>query len=164
VVDIQTVSIAVASASVTLAAIYYIWQIRHQTKTRKTDLVTALYSSTFNNKEFTEAGLLVMSLEYKDYDDFVNKYGQMSDKEPVWVAVNLATNFFNELGILLHEKSVRAEMIDELFGYRVAFFWEKLKPLIEGMRKQLSPRVSEWFEYLHNEMKKYQQKKGVSHG
>jgi len=38
-VDIQTISIAVASASVTLAAIYYMWQIRHQTKIRQTDLV-----------------------------------------------------------------------------------------------------------------------------
>jgi hypothetical protein len=66
---------------------------------------------------------------------------------------------FNELGILLHEKSVRAETIDELFGYRVALFWEKLKPLIDGMRKQLSPRVSEWFEYLYNEMQRFQQSK-----
>ena len=38
-IDIQTVSIAIASASVTLAAFYYIWQIRHQSKIRQTDLV-----------------------------------------------------------------------------------------------------------------------------
>jgi len=30
--DIQTVSIAIASAGVFAAAIYYIWQIRHQSK------------------------------------------------------------------------------------------------------------------------------------
>jgi hypothetical protein len=36
VVDIPTVFIAVASAGVFLAAIYYIFQIRHQTKIRQT--------------------------------------------------------------------------------------------------------------------------------
>jgi hypothetical protein len=41
-VDIKTVSIAVASASVILGAIYYIWQIRHQSRIRQTDLVIRL--------------------------------------------------------------------------------------------------------------------------
>jgi hypothetical protein len=159
VVDITEISAIVAAAGVMVGVILTVLELRNLLRQRKTDLVTSLYSSTFNNKEFTEAGLLVMSLEYKDYGDFVKKYGQMNAKEPIWVAVNLATNFFNELGILLHEKSVRAKTIDELFGYRVALFWEKLKPLIDGMRKQLNPRVSEWFEYLYNEMQRFQQSK-----
>jgi hypothetical protein len=158
-VDITEISAIVAAAGVMVGVILTVLELRNLLRQRRTDLVTSLYSSTFNNKEFTEAGLLVMSLEYKDYGDFVEKYGQMNAKEPIWVAVNLATNFFNELGILLHEKSVRAETIDELFGYRVALFWEKLKPLIDGMRKQLNPRVSEWFEYLYNEMQRFQQSK-----
>ena len=44
-VDIQTISIAIASAGVFLAAIYYTIQIRHQTKMRHTDLVVRLYSA-----------------------------------------------------------------------------------------------------------------------
>jgi hypothetical protein len=151
----------IAAAGVLVGVALTVLELRNLVRQRKTDLVTTLYSSTFNNKEFTEAGLLVMSLEYKDYDDFVKKYGQMNSREPVWVAVNLATNMFNELGILLHDRSVRVETIDELFGYRVALFWEKLKPLIDGMRKQLNPRVSEWFEYLYDEMLRFEQlKKG----
>jgi hypothetical protein len=161
VVDVTEISAIVAAAGVIVGVILTVLELRNLVRQRKTDLVTTLYSSTFNNKEFTEAGLLIMSLEYKDYDDFLKKYGQMSDKEPIWVAVNLVTNMFNELGILLHEKSVSAEMIDKLFGYRIALFWDKLKPLIEGMRKQLNPRVSEWFEYLHNEIQRFQQSKKI---
>jgi hypothetical protein len=58
VVDIQTVSIAVASASVTVAAIYYVWQIRHQTKIRKTDAFWRVYQS-FNSflKLFSKCGI-----------------------------------------------------------------------------------------------------------
>jgi hypothetical protein len=50
-IDVQTVSIAIASASITLAAIYYIFQIRHQTRIRQTDLVIRLYSAV-SSKEF----------------------------------------------------------------------------------------------------------------
>jgi hypothetical protein len=43
-VDIQTVSIAIASASVVAGIVYYAFQVRHQTKIRRTDLLTRLYS------------------------------------------------------------------------------------------------------------------------
>jgi hypothetical protein len=39
VVDIQTVSIAIASASIVVAVVYYILQIQHQKKVRQTDLI-----------------------------------------------------------------------------------------------------------------------------
>jgi hypothetical protein len=54
VVDIQTVSIAIASAGVFLAAIYYILQIRDQAKMRQTDLLVRLFSMTMT-KDFAEA-------------------------------------------------------------------------------------------------------------
>jgi hypothetical protein len=155
-VDAQTVSIVVASASVIAGIIYYTLQVRHQTKIRQMDLVMRLYS-TFTSKEFTEAGLLVGWSEYKDFEDFVRKYGQMRPEKPMWVAVNQVSNFLNEVGMPLHRGFITIELVDELFGYRIAVVWEKMKPLIEGMRKQLDPRVCEWFEYLYNEMQKFQQ-------
>lgn len=52
-VDLQTVSVTVASASVVVAAIYYIFQVRHQRKTRDTELVMRLYA-IFSKKEFQQ--------------------------------------------------------------------------------------------------------------
>jgi hypothetical protein len=54
VVDIQTISIAIASGGVFVAAIYYIFQIRHQTRLRQTDLVMRLYG-TFTSNEYQDA-------------------------------------------------------------------------------------------------------------
>jgi hypothetical protein len=156
-VDIQTVSIAIASASVMAGVIYYAFQIRHLSKTRQMDLFMRLYS-TFTSKDFTEAGLVVNSLEYKNYNDFVEKYGMPTGEKPVWTALNIIINYFNEVGMLLHRGFIDIESVDELFGYRVALFWEKLEPLIEGWRKQLNPRIAEWFEYLYHEVKKREQK------
>lgn len=43
-VDVQTFSIAVASAGVVAGIIYYAFQVRHQTKLRQTDLIMRLHS------------------------------------------------------------------------------------------------------------------------
>jgi hypothetical protein len=53
-VDVQTVSIAIASASVVAGVIYYALQIKHQAKTRHTDMIMRLYSHS-GSKEMVEA-------------------------------------------------------------------------------------------------------------
>jgi hypothetical protein len=44
VVDIQTLSVIVASASVVAGIVYYAVQFRHQTRIRQTDLLLRLYT------------------------------------------------------------------------------------------------------------------------
>jgi len=154
-VDIQTVSIAIASASVVAGVVYYALQIRHQGKVRQTDLVIKL-SSDSGSREFTESYVEAMSAEFKDYDDFVSKYGKPIGKNPVSVAVLMMCNFHEQIGILLRNKLIDPYLVFELFA--VALVWEKMKPIVEGMRKEYDePRLYEWFEYLDNEMKKREQ-------
>jgi len=153
VVDITEISAMVAAAGVLVGVVYYILDMRSQTRIRQTDLLMRLYS-TFMSRETSESLLTIMGLEYGDYNDFIEKYGMPSPEKPVWTSYMMVTNFFNEVGMLLHRKLISIETVDELFGFRVAQFWEKLKPLIEGMRKQLNPHVARWFEYLYNELKK----------
>jgi len=153
-VDIQTVSIAVASASVTVAAIYYVWQIRHQTKMRQTDLVMRLYS-TYYSKEFTEAGARYLAADFKNYDDFAKKYGPIPSENPVQIAFSMIATFYEGIGELLHKKLIDIEIVEDLFA--VELYWTKAEPLMKDLRKQFGPRVYEWFEYLYNEMKKREQ-------
>jgi hypothetical protein len=153
-VDIQTVSIAVASASVTLAAIYYIWQIRHQNKIRQTDLILRLQSA-WRSRELRESYVRVMNMKFKTYDEFAKTYPLWSEVgSPEYRAVSEVGSFFDGIGILLHRKLIDTEMVDELFGTSIKAAWEKLKPGIEGRRKELNPALRKWFEYLYNEMKK----------
>jgi len=156
-VDVSTVSIVVASASVFAAAIYYILQLRHQSKLRQTDLVMRLYS-TWQSKEFSEATLKVWNLEFKDYNDFVKKYGPWYSETEVYTAFRMVCNFFDGIGILLIRKLVDIEMVARLFTMPAKTTWEKVKPLVEGGRRQLSPLLFEDFEYLYNEMKKREQR------
>jgi hypothetical protein len=151
-VDIQTVSIIIASAGVFIAAIYYILQIRHQTKTRQADLFMRLYL-TWTGERLQGAREEIMTREFKDYDDAVKKYGSWS-KEVFEVAL-----FLEGIGVLLHRKLIDIGLVDDLFCFAVKSLWEKLKPITEGYRKELNrPRIFEWFEYLYNELQKREQR------
>jgi len=158
VVDIQTISIAIASAGVFAAAIYYILQLRHQSRMRQTDLVVRLYSA-FSGKELQEAYFeTAYGFEFADYDDFMKKY-RMPAKPilPLWQVCK----FFDGVGVLLRRKLVDIGLVDELFHAEAAIIWKKVKPLIEGRRKELNqPTLWEWFEYLYDEMKKREQRGG----
>jgi hypothetical protein len=154
-VDIQTVSIAVASTGVLIAAIYYVLQIRSQIKIRQTDLVMRLYS-TFGSKEFQDAWTRIESIEFKNYDEYVKKCG-LGDYAQ-------CATFFEGIGVLLQKKLIDINLVDALFSVPLKFMYERMKPIIEGNREQLhNQRVFEHFEYLYNQMKKREQK-GVRNG
>ena len=156
-VDIQTVSIAIASASIVIAVVYYILQIQHQKKMRQTDLVTHLSRDIALDREVLDAYVDIVEAEFEDYDDFVKKYGKFISKNQVPRSFMMMGNFYEQIGVLLRNKLIDASLVDQLFP--VSTTWEKMKPLVEGMRKEYhDPTVFEWFEYLCNEMKKREQK------
>jgi hypothetical protein len=152
-VDIQTVSIAVASASVVVGVIYYSLQIRHQNlqiqqqnKIRQTDLVMKLYSQ-FNSLEFQKMWHNVLNREAKNYNEYNEKYGpaEMS-------AVGM---FFEGIGILLKRELIDIELVDDMFTMPINDTWLKIKDMTFEIRKiRNQPTILEWFEYLYNEMKK----------
>ncbi|MCJ7422975.1 hypothetical protein MUP01_01735 [Candidatus Bathyarchaeota archaeon] len=67
-VDISTLSIAIASASVVVGVVYYALQIRHQARIRQTDLVMRLYS-TFSSREFQDAWTKVRTSDLEGLTD-----------------------------------------------------------------------------------------------
>jgi hypothetical protein len=155
-IDIQTISIAVASASVTLAAIYYVWQIRHQSKIRQTDLVIKI-SDFGTRKDFLEACTDIFEAEFKDYDDFVNRYGPPFSKKRIPMSFFIVSNFMERVGVLLRNGLLDISLVSQLMT--VTDFWEKMKPVIEGVRREENNQnYYEYFEYLYNEMKKREQR------
>ena len=152
-VDVQTVSIAIASASVVAGVVYYALQIRHQTRVRQTDLVVRLYS-LWTGGDFLEAMLKVANLDYEDYTDFLRKYGPLSSETPVNIAFFKVANYFDELGILLHKGLIDADMVSEFLMPSTLITWNKMKPAIEGFRKDTGRAFYHWFEYFYDETKK----------
>jgi len=148
-VDIQTVSIAIASAGVFAAAIYYIFQIRHQTRIRQTDLIMRLYSR-FGSEGFQKSLGKVRRRKDKGFHDYEEKYGWAE-----WIAIG---TFFEGIGVLLHRKLVDIGLVDDLFTAPIKMAWGEMKDsIIEARKEWGQPTIFEWFEYLANEMKKREQ-------
>lgn len=170
VVDIQTVSIVIASASVVAGIVYYALQIRHQTRMRETDLILKL-SSMFSDRESNKDFVLVFASEFEDYEDFVKRYGSLLDMKSkqgseLRGSFIQVLNQMETMGLLLKRKIVDADFMFEIYpGIRL---WEKVKTVVEGARKDLNdPNLWGCFEYYYNEMKKREQKLqqvGVSNG
>jgi hypothetical protein len=148
---LQTVSIAIASAGVVAGVVYYALQLRHQIKQRQTDLVMRLYSS-YGSEGFQKSLDKVRRREAKGFHDYEEKYGLAE-----WIAIG---TFFEGIGILLHRKLIDIGLVDDLFTAPIKMSWDIMKDSIIEARKEYSlPTIFEWFEYLHNEMKKREQRK-----
>jgi len=153
-VDLTEISAMVAAAGVLVGVVYYILDLRHQTRMRKTDLLTKLYSIMVS-KEWLEAWQKVQERELLGYDDYLRKYGT--------VEINEVYVFFQQLGMLLKKGLIDIDMLPLSYG-QVNAQWEKLKPVLEGGRKKWStPKLGNEVEYLCSELRKREQT-GVNNG
>jgi hypothetical protein len=149
-VDVQTVSIVVATTSVVVGVVFAILQLRGLVKTRQTDLIMRLYSR-FGSEGFQRTWEEVLGREAKDLHDYEEKYGWAE-----WTAIGI---FFEGLGVLLHRKLISIGLVDDLFSGPIKTTWEKMKDnIIEDRKEQSQPAIFEWFEYLYDEIEKREQK------
>jgi len=155
-VDITEISAMVAAAGVLVGVVFTVMELRNLVKQRQTDLVTRLSSDIALDREALEAFVDIVEAEFEDYDDFVRRYGKLVSKNQVPMSFMMMGNFYEQIGVLLRNKLIDASLVDQLFAVSIA--WEKMKPVVEGMRKEFrDPLFFEWFEYLYNEMKKREQ-------
>lgn len=155
-VGIQELSIAIASASVVAGVIYYIFQIRHQTRIRKTEMLMRLYASGTNN-EFMDAFWKIMSIDVKDYQDYVKQYGKSSETDhPMNRAFFTTTTFYEMIGVLLLRKLIDLVTVYDVWGSsNPIMLFEKIKPIVLVLRRELNePAMFLGFEYLCAELKR----------
>jgi hypothetical protein len=159
VVDVYEISAVVAAAGVLVGVVYYILDMRHQRQVRQTDLVMRLYS-TLGSKEFWEALTKFMMMEFEDYNDYKKKYVTSStgwSEKPEFIALSQVAVFFDGIGVLLCMKLIDIDLAARLFRNSVVYTWEKVKPIIEGLRTEGYPQIMAEYENLYNEMKKREQ-------
>ena len=155
--DIPSISAIVAAIGVLVGVVFAVMELRHLVKQRKTDLVTRLSSEFSTSRQFLEAFVDTLEVEFRDYDDFVKRYGKPISKNEVPMSFMTMGNFFEQIGTLFRNKLIDASLISQIFP--ICEVWEKMEPLVEGMRKEYHfPTLFDQFEYLYDEMKKREQK------
>ena len=154
--SLGTISVIVASVSVIVGIIFYLINLRSARKREKIDMLMRIYM-LYNTKEFHDADSLLLSAEFKDYDDFREKYGPPTGREPIHLALRQISGAYNQLGLLLQNKLIDIRMVQSTF--EVERHWEKVKPIVEEARKVLNdPTYLMYFEYLYDEWLASQQK------
>jgi len=154
--DITSFSAIVAAISVVLGVIFAIIQMRDAAKNRHTELIIQLNPALkVNINDVNEALPKIWNLEFKDYKEYLKNYGEpLSDK-----AFYIITGYYDGLGFLLNKNLIDIDTIEYLLSGTSSGIWEKVKPIIEGMRKQYNlPELFKWFEYLYEVMQKREQK------
>jgi DNA-binding ferritin-like protein (Dps family) len=157
--DVSTIATVVATVSVVIGVIFTVLELRHMTRTRQTDLIMRMYEQ-INRRDVMEVMFRVAGSKFTNYEDYVKKYSLTDLAEVIGV--------FERVGLLLEQKLIDIRLVDRFFGDMVATFWERLGPVMNGMRNAArQPYVGMHFEYLYYRMRTYrgsdQWKKDHSH-
>jgi len=130
-VDAQTIGVLVTAVSVTVAAIYYIINLRFNMKTRQME-ICRLATSDMTSETGLKRYATVMTLEWKNYEDFMEKYGYSN---PEIYGKWCSQLFMLEMmGVLVKSGIAPAETLYYLGAYGVLRLWEKYKDIIQGRR------------------------------
>lgn len=160
-VSVETISIVFTGLSVSLAAFYYISTLRNaqrnqqlQLETRQAQLFMQIYDR-FVTKDFqSEWRKFVFVYDWKNYDDYNQRYSPRTDLE---VSSSIATlfHYFEGVGVLLEEDLIDSGLVAKLLSASVIQCWEKYEPIVRERRERTGqPRIFDKTEYLYLEMKK----------
>jgi hypothetical protein len=152
ILDIPTISIVIASASVMVSAAYFMLDTRHQRRIRKTENIIKLSPwFSIDAKEIQEAISNVCSTEYTDYKDYLSKYAG----KPEQTSLKLLGNYFEGIGLLVYMKLVDMNIVFNFWGDVAESVWDDNEKVINGMRKDIgTPFTFQYWEYLVKEFKK----------
>jgi hypothetical protein len=153
--DISTVSTIVVTASVVIGVVFTLMELRHLTRTRRTDVIMRIYDR-FGSKEMVEAIYSVGRLRSETPFSFPPK-GDLTGVTQIAI-------LFEGLGVLLEQDLIDIKLADSLFGPTLDTLWEPIRPLIYSMRESLKqPFFFSHFEDFHKRLNEYREGKTKAH-
>ena len=150
--EIQAAYYMVAATGVLVAAVYYVLNMRYNLKAREWQICREFASDYVSERGMSRYGTM-MTLEWKDYEDFMAKYGRSHpDLYGKWISQFFS---FEMWGILLERRIIEPEMIYYLGGYGAIRAWDRYRDVIQGFRDSYwGPDFMLKCEFLVKEMVK----------
>ena len=135
---LQPISWIAAAIGVCIAAFYYVLNLRETAKNRRAATSNNV-QQLFLTEEWQQRFLDVMSMQWKDFDDFKKKYDSSVNPQSYIKRNSLLVQYDNG------GRQYRSGVIDlDAFGsvsaYALVLAWLKFKPIIEGYRGSEYPR------------------------
>ena len=159
--DIQSILTLLTLISVPIGVLYHIMTLantrRNQELTlenRNAQLLMRIYDK-YTETELMRQQMEIINSDWKDIDDFWNRYGPENNTE-FYTKFGRLAYYFDGIGVLLKRKLVDKDAIYDLMGVHILQYWDNYYgPLMSGLRERWNnPDAYKQFEYLANEMHK----------
>ena len=149
--EIQAAYYMVAATGVLIAAAFYVLNMRETTKNRKATLTNNLMQFV-TSIERAQTGMELLSMEWKDFDDFYRKYD--STVNPDNFAKRMAMfSYYEMLGVQYKTGLLDVETIYSVTGVSIVNLWLRFRPIIEEYRKfDYGKDFYQNWEYLANDL------------
>ncbi len=159
-VTIETVSIVFTGISISLAAFYYINNLRNsqrtqqmQLETRQAQLFIQLYNRFRDDTEDLDIESSFLDVEIKSSEDFIRHWRTDEDFGKV---LSTLGGFYEGIGVMVREGYIPVRLVALQWGGTTRRFWEKMAPYVSDVRvSQTFPRAWAETEHLYKELIKY---------
>lgn len=98
----------------------------------------------FQSPEFAKnLGDLIFNWKWRDFDDYMSKYGAEADIEKYTTRTSVGS-YFEGLGVLVKRGLIDPYMVDDLLSAPIIMYLEKMMPILREWRKRINyPQLSE---------------------
>jgi hypothetical protein len=158
-VQIENLPLVLTGLGLIASILYYTMTLRNANKTQKQQLETRQAQlfmplhSTYYSDEYLKAWAEIMKWEYKDYDDYMSKYGGEANPD-AYLMYRKVFGYLEGTGVLVKRGLIDPYFVDDLMSGMIVSYWDKFKPIILERRRRLNwPQVGEQIEYLYNQIK-----------
>ena len=147
----------ISASSAIFVSIFAVIQLRHMEKHRNVDISMKLFEWAESDRLRKAFRWLDKEYAFRNYAEY--KILEQKDIEAAEYPLEVVT-FFEQVGFLVERKFVDLDVVADRLGYFLLRDWQKLKPWIEGMRKEKrDPTYGEHFQELHAQTERYFQKR-----
>ena len=155
-VTLDTVLQIIPALSVSIAAIYYAMNIRHQRETRQAQLFMQVYEAYRSPQLRKQYYAFTFQHQWKDYADYMTKYGPDTNID-AFTDHGALLGYFEGIGVLVKKRLVDIDMVNELLSPLIRLTWEKMRSMVLEARltDDARTRLYHNFEYLYDELNKY---------
>ena len=166
-ITIEQVIYVLPIIALTASITYYALNLRTANKTRQAQLFIQICNQTLNNPIFMKGYYVIMSNNWKDFDEYLKFLGEPGSEN--WNDVFLVGGILESIGVLVEEGLIDISLVASLMARVVIEYGEKVVPMLH-MRAQswrqtrmqqgktlLEMRAgAQWkAEYLYNKLMKY---------
>ena len=150
---LQPISWIAAAIGVCIAASYYVLNLRETTKNRRAATSNNV-QQLFLTEEWQQRFLDVMSMQWKDFEDFKRKYDSSVNPQS-YIKRNSILVQYDNVGRQYRSGVIDLDAFGSVSAYALVLTWLKFKLIIEGFRGLEYPRDGfSDFEYIAEALEK----------